>query len=92
MTNIKEIDWVSLISSICKNVEVTKCPLTNKFILCKIDTNEILEIPQKFFLEHKGSELAQIIYNFDHYGKEKAQELIRHFKVKQTPLYKVLND
>jgi hypothetical protein len=85
------MDWLKIVNSICKNVEITKCPLTNVYLLCRIDTDEVLEVPQKFFLEHRGTELAQIIYNFDHVSKEKAEELLRHFKVKETPLYKTLN-
>jgi hypothetical protein len=91
MGNIRDFSWLKIIESICKNVEVSVCPLTNKYLLCRIDTEEEMEIPAKFFLEHRGTELAQIIYNFDHYGKEKAEEVLRHFKLKDTPLYKTLN-
>lgn len=91
MVNINDVNWLQTIKGLCPNIIIEECPLSRKYMLYNTETDEMLEIPHRLILDIRGTGLAQIVYNFEKYGLEEAKKVLNHYKVKDTPLYKVLN-
>jgi hypothetical protein len=85
------LTFIQYIESICPNIKISVCGLTNSYFLYNIETDEELLVDARYMLHHRHRDLVSIIYNFDAFGVKGAEDAMRQIKVKDTKLYKVLN-
>lgn len=84
-------ELIPLIQSICINTKIEYCPLTSTYLLYHTELDESYIISSDYMKLAPDSSITLIMFWFDEHGSKGAERALNDQKMKNSPLWKVLN-